>query len=138
MDGTRTKPLALIVHNNTRWGSAFGMTKRVYDLRKVRLSSPHPITNRAIVVIDYVNRHLQEVDSFVLTADVRFGPITTIKKKGAPSKHIPWAAFMLSDSHWKRVRLCSEILEVCLMFSTPCSSSRSTVLPVFALGIAGR
>ncbi|KAI1797492.1 hypothetical protein LXA43DRAFT_878230, partial [Ganoderma leucocontextum] len=35
-NGTSAKPLALIMHNNTRWGSAFGMTRRVYHLQKVR------------------------------------------------------------------------------------------------------
>ncbi|TBU51988.1 hypothetical protein BD310DRAFT_982181 [Dichomitus squalens] len=49
--------------------------------------------------------------AFVAVADLRFGPITTIRRKGAPPKKIPWSAFMLSDDDWERVNLCGKILE---------------------------
>ena len=38
-----TTPLKITLHNNTRWGSAFGMLDRAYKLRAVSLSSmPFP------------------------------------------------------------------------------------------------
>ncbi|KAM5541078.1 hypothetical protein V8D89_005389 [Ganoderma adspersum] len=103
IDGTRPLPLALIVHNNTHWGSGFGMTKRVFDLRK-------------------------EVDSFILTANVCFGPIMTIKKKRQLMKHIPWGAFLLTESNWKCVKLCSEILEDADRYYQVCSTTRVPTL----------
>ncbi len=45
-------------------------------------------------------------------ADLKFGPITILRRKGLPPKKIPWAAFKLSEDHWKRVKLCADILAV--------------------------
>ncbi|KAI1793595.1 hypothetical protein LXA43DRAFT_885568 [Ganoderma leucocontextum] len=65
---------------------------------------------------------------FVLTADARFGPITTIRKRGEPTKYIPWAAFHLSEAHWKRVKLCADILEDANRYHQVCSSTRVPTL----------
>lgn len=54
----------------------------------------------------------QPIKVFVSTADLRFGPITTIRRRGQPIKKIPWTAFQLSDADWEKVRLCGDILEV--------------------------
>lgn len=56
--------------------------------------------------------HCQAIDSFVATADAKFGPITIIRKDGKIAKKIPWSAFRLEDSDWKRVSLCTDILAV--------------------------
>ncbi len=56
--------------------------------------------------------HVQAIDAFVATADLKFGPITQIRKNGKVVKKIPWAAFQLSEADWERVKLCSDILAV--------------------------
>ncbi|OJT06528.1 Zinc finger BED domain-containing protein RICESLEEPER 2 [Trametes pubescens] len=78
-------PLVIPLHGNTRWGSAHGMCERAFRLREA-------------------------IDSFVATADAKFGPITIIRKDGKIAKKIPWSAFRLEDSDWKRVSLCTDIL----------------------------
>ncbi|KAF8067558.1 hypothetical protein FPV67DRAFT_1357976, partial [Lyophyllum atratum] len=47
---------------------------------------------------------------FVSAADEKFGPITTIRREGRIVKHIPWAAFKLSEIDWVRVRDARMIL----------------------------
>ncbi|EJF60759.1 hypothetical protein DICSQDRAFT_170902 [Dichomitus squalens LYAD-421 SS1] len=66
--------------------------------------------------------------AFVAVADLRFGPITTIRRKGAPPKKIPWSAFMLSDDDWERVNLCGKILEDANSYHQICSTTRSPTL----------
>ncbi|KAF8680603.1 hypothetical protein AX14_004549 [Amanita brunnescens Koide BX004] len=68
----------LEVHNNTRWGTAYGMVKRALELR-------------------------QPIALFIAAADDLFGPITTIRSNGKVEKKIPWSAFRLSESDWARV-----------------------------------
>jgi hypothetical protein len=53
---------------------------------------------------------------FVGTADERFGPITTIRREGEPTIHIPWVAFTFSEADWKRVVDARDIVAV-LRFS---------------------
>ncbi|KAI0669467.1 hypothetical protein C8Q78DRAFT_933185, partial [Trametes maxima] len=48
--------------------------------------------------------------AFVVKADSRYGPITTIRKNGKIVKKIKWTAFRLEDSDWERVALCVDIL----------------------------
>ena len=40
---------------------------------------------------------------FIQTADLLYGPITTIRQNGRITKKIPWTAFTLTDSDWERV-----------------------------------
>lgn len=55
---------------------------------------------------------VQAINSFVATADDKFGPITTIRRDGKVVKKIPWLAFRLDEADWRRVRLCADILAV--------------------------
>ncbi|KAF9039640.1 hypothetical protein BDZ89DRAFT_945204 [Hymenopellis radicata] len=54
---------------------------------------------------------MQSINRFVLAADDRFGPITTIRKKGEPVKHIPWTAFKFTNEDWARVSDCTLLLD---------------------------
>ncbi|RDX49213.1 hypothetical protein OH76DRAFT_1303074, partial [Lentinus brumalis] len=65
---------------------------------------------------------------FVSTADLRFGPITMIRRRGQPIKKIPWTAFQLSDADWEKVRLCGDILEDANRLHQLCSSTRVSTL----------
>ncbi|OJT02272.1 Zinc finger BED domain-containing protein RICESLEEPER 2 [Trametes pubescens] len=78
-------PLIIPLHGNTRWGSAHGMCERAFRLREA-------------------------IDMFVATTDTKFGPITIIRVNGKVTKKIPWSAFRLEDSDWRRVHLCLDIL----------------------------
>lgn len=49
---------------------------------------------------------------FILTADKKFGPITTLRKDGKLVKHIPWTAFRLDDDDWARCPMIIDILNV--------------------------
>lgn len=53
----------------------------------------------------------QVIDQFIVTADARFGSITTIRKDGV-TKRIPWRAFRLTAADWNRVSQLIEILKV--------------------------
>lgn len=55
---------------------------------------------------------LQAIDSFVATAEAKFGPITIIRREGKVVKKIPWSAFRLEEDDWRRVALCVDILAV--------------------------
>ena len=99
------KPLTLVLHTTTRWMSAGKMLTRTYRLKKVRtfrLPPMHP----------HSDGRGQTIRAFVAIADIRFGPITTIRRKGAPAKKIAWTSFQLADKHWERINLCVKILEV--------------------------
>ncbi|KAI0716947.1 hypothetical protein C8Q76DRAFT_567735, partial [Earliella scabrosa] len=48
--------------------------------------------------------------AFLSTADLKFGPITQIRRPGQRTKKIPWTAFQFSSENWKRVKLCADIL----------------------------
>ncbi len=82
------------------------MATRSYELRDVSglHSSPGLVSDHVCA---------QVIKVFVSTADLKFGPITMIRRPGRPTKKIPWTAFQLSDDDWEKVRLCGEILEVC-------------------------
>lgn len=54
---------------------------------------------------------------FLLTADAKFGPITTLRKNGKVVKHIPWTAFRLDESDWARLPIIIDILRVRIFFS---------------------
>ncbi|KAL1947386.1 hypothetical protein VTO73DRAFT_14347 [Trametes versicolor] len=80
-------PLVIPLHSNVRWGSAALMCERAHKLRTA-------------------------IDQFIITADLKFGPITTIRERGRIVKKIPWTVFQLSGEDWNRVHLCAEILAV--------------------------
>ncbi|KAF9235988.1 hypothetical protein BU15DRAFT_33596, partial [Melanogaster broomeanus] len=40
---------------------------------------------------------------FLSSADELYGPITTIRRNGRVTKHIPWTAFSLKASDWERI-----------------------------------
>ncbi|RDX47041.1 hypothetical protein OH76DRAFT_1355096, partial [Lentinus brumalis] len=65
---------------------------------------------------------------FVSTADLKFGPITTIRRPGQPIKKIPWTAFQLSNADWERVRLCADILADANRLHQLCSTTRAPTL----------
>ncbi|KAF8868815.1 hypothetical protein BD779DRAFT_1459077, partial [Infundibulicybe gibba] len=48
---------------------------------------------------------------FISTADDIFGPITTIRRGGRTTRHIPWTAFRLDETDWDQVRDTMEILK---------------------------
>jgi len=50
-----------------------------------------------------------------VSADGRFGPITTIRREGEPTINIPWTAFTFSEADWQRVVDARDILAVCLL-----------------------
>lgn len=79
-------PLSIILHNNTRWGTAHVMAERGHKLR-------------------------QAINRFILNADDRFGPITVIRVNGKITKKIRWGAFQLTEEEWARVLDCKIILE---------------------------
>jgi len=54
----------------------------------------------------------QPINLFIASADERFGSITTLRRDGRVVKHIPWAAFKLSEMDWCRVRDAAAILAV--------------------------
>jgi len=54
------------------------------------------------------------INLFLASADVLFGPITTICANGRVIKKIPWSAFRLLDKDWQRVKDVKDILVVCL------------------------
>ena len=56
---------------------------------------------------------IQAINLFLSSADEVYGPITTIRRNGHIIKHLPWSAFRLSDSDWKRVLDVKTILQVC-------------------------
>nr|VWP01648.1 Uncharacterized protein [Ganoderma boninense] len=91
------------LHNNTCWGCAHGMLDVSFELQD-------PIT------------------LFVEHADAKFGPITTLRPKGGPTRDIPWSAFKLKKPDWIRVRLCAEIIEDANDYQQICSSTRSPTL----------
>lgn len=97
-------PLALILHGNTRWGSAYGMVERGLRLSKVCTQFKHD--NKMFTTI------FQAINRFVAIADELFGPITVIRKDGRIDKKIHWLAFKFSDQDWARVGDCKAILEV--------------------------
>ncbi|TFK88464.1 hypothetical protein K466DRAFT_454038, partial [Polyporus arcularius HHB13444] len=68
--------------------------------------------------------------AFIMVADVKFGPITRIRRKGEPTKNIPWSAFQLSEDDWKRVKLCADILADAHQYQQSASSSRAPTLHV--------
>ncbi|KAG1719713.1 hypothetical protein EDB19DRAFT_1647826, partial [Suillus lakei] len=45
----------------------------------------------------------QAINLFVSSADELFGPITSIRRHGRVTKHIPWTAFALKTLDWERV-----------------------------------
>ena len=98
------KPLTLVLHTTTRWMSAGKMLTRTYRLKKVCAHLPS--------TQQHSDGRVQTVRAFVAIADIRFGPITTIRRKGAPAKKIAWTSFQLADEHWDRINLCAKILEV--------------------------
>ena len=51
---------------------------------------------------------------FVTSADVMYGPITTLWCNDQPVKHIPWSAFKMSDRDWTQVIDARNILGVSL------------------------
>ncbi|RDX49552.1 hypothetical protein OH76DRAFT_1350567, partial [Lentinus brumalis] len=65
---------------------------------------------------------------FINTADLKFGPITVIRRPGQPIKKIPWTAFQLSEADWERVRLCCDILADANRLHQLCSSTRVPTL----------
>ncbi|RDB23356.1 Zinc finger BED domain-containing protein DAYSLEEPER [Hypsizygus marmoreus] len=79
----RTRKIPL--HSNVRWGTAHDMMDGADNLRS-------------------------SVNLFISAADELFGPITTIRREGHVVKHIPWAAFKLSETDWDRVRDMKDIL----------------------------
>ncbi|RDX45975.1 hypothetical protein OH76DRAFT_1356891 [Lentinus brumalis] len=99
------------------------MSHRSYELRKVH---SHVSERRSAAHL----RLSQAIDAFIAVADVKFGPITKIRRKGLPPKLIPWAAFQLSEDDWKRVKLCADILADAHLYQQSASSSRSPTLHV--------
>ena len=65
-------PSKILLHGNTRWGSAFGMLNRAYKLRKA-------------------------VNMFLSSADKLYGEITTIRRNNSITKTIPWTTFKLGE-----------------------------------------
>ena len=67
---------------------------------------------------------IQSIDAFIHIADLRFGPITKIRRAGQKTKVIRWSAFQFSGADWERIRLCADILAVRL--------SSSILIPAYA------
>jgi len=81
------------------------MLYRAYKLRQV-----HPLVS--LCLVNFTDQCCQAINLFVSSADEVYGPITTIHREGRTIKHIPWAAFKLSEGDWQRVLLARNILEV--------------------------
>ncbi|KAI1782028.1 hypothetical protein LXA43DRAFT_907023 [Ganoderma leucocontextum] len=81
------------------------MLKGAYNLSEASQTVYSPSFNCLLT------RVLQPIDSFVATAEAKFGPITTIRQNGKVVKKIPWNAFRLEQEDWARVKLCIDILE---------------------------
>lgn len=94
-------PLALILHGNTHWGSAYGMVEQGLRLSKVCVHFPHNI----VFILS-----LQPINQFIAIADELFGPITVIRKDGRIVKKLPWSAFKFKAQDWDRVKDCKAIL----------------------------
>ncbi|KAG6872994.1 hypothetical protein C0995_004370 [Termitomyces sp. Mi166 len=83
---TRIKTLLKIpLHNDTRWGSAYGMMDHSLKL--------HPA-----------------ITQFVGSADVMYGPITIVWKEGHIEKCINWSVFTFNEEDWSHVDDAKEIL----------------------------
>ncbi|KAF9230993.1 hypothetical protein BU15DRAFT_82948 [Melanogaster broomeanus] len=72
------KPLGIPLHSNIQWGTADSMLERSYQLR-------------------------QPVNLFISSANELFGPVTSHRRPGQPTKHLPWTAFTMTPSDWERV-----------------------------------
>ncbi|KAM6489938.1 hypothetical protein JOM56_014517, partial [Amanita muscaria] len=48
---------------------------------------------------------------FISSVDQLYGPITVKRQEGRINKKIPWSAFVLLDSDWRRIRDAKDILE---------------------------
>jgi hypothetical protein len=80
------------------------MLHRAFELRQV---CGHYCSTRVSITCPR-----QAIKLFLSTADEKFGPITTLRRQGAVVKHIPWTAFMFTESDWTRVVNARAILEV--------------------------
>lgn len=89
------KPLKIPLHSNVRWGTAYGMLERSYQLRQVGCNF-HIVES----LITRVSFHLQAINLFICSADELFGPITTTR---SPTRHISWISFALKPSDWERL-----------------------------------
>ncbi|KAH9856303.1 hypothetical protein C2E23DRAFT_702760, partial [Lenzites betulinus] len=65
---------------------------------------------------------------FMATADMKFGPITTIRERRKLLKKIPWSAFQLLAADWRWVELCANVLADANWFYQICSSTRVPTL----------
>jgi hypothetical protein len=63
---------------------------------------------------------LQPLNLFVKSADELYGPITTIRTKGEPKKHIKWAAFEFPNEGWQRIKDARDILQVSYLSRPNC------------------
>jgi hypothetical protein len=94
-----TEPIKIPLHSNVRWGTAFLMLDRSYQLCEVSFFLLADLSCQAITL-------------FVSTADQRYGPITTICRNGHVVKHIPWTSFAITETDWERVKQVCDILAV--------------------------
>lgn len=99
-----TTTLKITLHNNTRWGTAFGMLDRAHKLQVVS-------TYHRTVVLKLI-QSLKPINLFISSADQLYGPITTLRRDGRVVKKVPWSAFALSDADWARVVDAKMILAV--------------------------
>ncbi|KAM5530832.1 hypothetical protein V8D89_015500 [Ganoderma adspersum] len=87
------------------------------------------LINRGVDVIAVVRTlAVKPITSFVEHADAKFGPITTLRPKGAPARDIPWSAFKLKKPDWVQVKRAAEILEDANDYQQICSTTRSPTL----------
>ncbi|KAI0713358.1 hypothetical protein C8Q76DRAFT_581011, partial [Earliella scabrosa] len=66
--------------------------------------------------------------AFVSTADLKFGPITRIRRTGQRTKNIPWAAFQMPAEGWKRIKACADILADANRYQQICSTTHAPTL----------
>jgi hypothetical protein len=83
-------PLKIPLHGNMRWGSAFNMLNRAYQLRQVFSSCS---TYRTVI-----NSLFQVIKLFITATDELFGLITVIHRNGHVKKQIRWSAFHLKEA----------------------------------------
>jgi len=55
---------------------------------------------------------IKPIALFLTSADELYGPMTTLRSNNRVVKHIPWAAFKMTDQDWVRVADARDILNV--------------------------
>ncbi|KAH9012214.1 hypothetical protein EDB83DRAFT_2321965 [Lactarius deliciosus] len=74
------------------------------------LPNNHVLNSSLDVIAAIHTLAIKPINLFIVTANQRYGPITTICHDGSVTKHIPWTAFHMSEEDWAWVKEVAKIL----------------------------